>query len=210
MMTTFDHIVHDPRFMPYWGWHDDQRDGDGTPDYRPAAQQVRQEFLDFAEALRDLVLVRHPLKVGRSCLQLGLGVPGATHMLFSAIFDEVRSVERDRGTVDQFLHRFPDVRGGIIHGDTNSAATYQLCASFPPWDMLFIDAGHRYEEVLLDHTMYSSLVRPGGIVAFHDAVHRPQFGDGIGVWRLLAELRGDGFDVQTIGDEVGIAYYVVP
>jgi len=38
-------------------------------------------------------------------------------------------------------------------------------------DVLFIDGDHSYEGVKQDYEMYHSLVRPGGIIAFHDIVH---------------------------------------
>lgn len=37
-------------------------------------------------------------------------------------------------------------------------------------DFLFIDGDHRYEGVRADFELYSPLVRPGGIIAFHDIV----------------------------------------
>jgi len=40
-----------------------------------------------------------------------------------------------------------------------------------PIDVLFIDGDHSYEGVKQDYEMYRSLVRPGGIIAFHDIVH---------------------------------------
>ena len=204
-----DKLVNDSIWRPYRGWHDDHRDRDGTSEYRPAAQQVRAEWLEFVDMLHGHGLPRS------TCLQLGLGTPGATHSLLALLFREVHTVEREFPVVGEWNRRFPagdtgtlHNGSGIIQGDTNSAGTFTRCSALKPLDLLFIDAGHRYEEVLLDHTMYSPLVRPGGIVAFHDAVHRPQFGDGIGVWRLLAELKREGTPIATIGDEVGIAYYV--
>jgi len=38
-------------------------------------------------------------------------------------------------------------------------------------DFLFIDADHRYEEVLQDWANYQGMVRPGGIIGFHDIAH---------------------------------------
>jgi predicted O-methyltransferase YrrM len=35
-------------------------------------------------------------------------------------------------------------------------------------DFLFIDGNHMYEAIKNDYNMYSQLVRPGGIIAFHD------------------------------------------
>jgi predicted O-methyltransferase YrrM len=37
-----------------------------------------------------------------------------------------------------------------------------------PLDLLFIDGDHTYEGVKQDWELYSSLVRPGGLVVFHD------------------------------------------
>ena len=41
-------------------------------------------------------------------------------------------------------------------------------------DFLFIDGDHSYEGVKQDFEFYSPFVAPGGIVAFHDIVHRPR------------------------------------
>ena len=40
-------------------------------------------------------------------------------------------------------------------------------------DFLFIDGDHTYEGSKLDYTLYSKLVRPGGIIAFHDVAIEP-------------------------------------
>jgi predicted O-methyltransferase YrrM len=37
-------------------------------------------------------------------------------------------------------------------------------------DFLFIDGDHQYEGVRKDYNLYSRLVRPGGLIAFHDIV----------------------------------------
>lgn len=40
-------------------------------------------------------------------------------------------------------------------------------------DFLFIDGDHTYEGVKLDFEMYGPLVRPGGMIAFHDVLAHP-------------------------------------
>ena len=55
-------------------------------------------------------------------------------------------------------------------------------------DFLFIDGDHRYEGVKKDYEMYSPLVRPGGIIAFHDIVPGPIELVG-GVPRFWSELK---------------------
>ena len=48
-----------------------------------------------------------------------------------------------------------------------------------PVDFLFIDGDHSYEGVSRDFALYSSLVRPGGLVAFHDVAPRVSAGTGV-------------------------------
>ncbi len=53
-------------------------------------------------------------------------------------------------------------------------------------DFLFIDGDHTYEGVAKDFTSYSSFVREGGIIAFHD-IRSPE--PTYGVPRLWSELK---------------------
>jgi predicted O-methyltransferase YrrM len=55
-------------------------------------------------------------------------------------------------------------------------------------DLLFIDGDHTYEGVKRDFEMYGSLVRPGGIIAFHDIVPHPPEAD-CAVDELWQEVR---------------------
>jgi predicted O-methyltransferase YrrM len=53
-------------------------------------------------------------------------------------------------------------------------------------DLLFIDGDHTYGGVRSDYQMYLPLIRPGGLVAFHDIVKTPW--EGCEVDRFWAEL----------------------
>lgn len=58
-----------------------------------------------------------------------------------------------------------------ITGDIGESDTYaRICEALDgrPVDFLFIDADHRESAVRRDHALYAPLVRPGGLVAFHD------------------------------------------
>jgi cephalosporin hydroxylase len=44
-------------------------------------------------------------------------------------------------------------------------------------DFLFIDGDHSYEGVKKDFELYSPLVRKGGVIAFHDIIPNPNYGD---------------------------------
>jgi cephalosporin hydroxylase len=53
------------------------------------------------------------------------------------------------------------------HQSSTLAALQQLLAG-RPIDALFIDGDHHYDGVRQDFLMYGPLVRPGGLIAFHD------------------------------------------
>lgn len=65
-------------------------------------------------------------------------------------------------------------------------------------DFLFIDGDHRYEGVKRDYEMYSKLVTPGGIIAFHD-IAPPPIGDAAGVDRFWHEIK-NGLDYRELID----------
>lgn len=59
-----------------------------------------------------------------------------------------------------------------------------------PVDFLFIDGDHTYEGVRQDFDMYSTLVRPGGLIAFHDILpsDAPEGGSVSQLWDELTPL----------------------
>jgi len=62
-----------------------------------------------------------------------------------------------------------DKRPLIITGDSKDLTTLaHVKEVIPVLDFLFIDGDHSYEGVSSDFNMYSPLVRPGGLVGFHD------------------------------------------
>jgi predicted O-methyltransferase YrrM len=49
--------------------------------------------------------------------------------------------------------------------------SFEFAAGFKdPIDLLFIDGAHEYDAVLQDYDQWSPLLRPGGMIAFHDVV----------------------------------------
>lgn len=71
-----------------------------------------------------------------------------------------RSIQR-AGLAD--VHTF-------IHGDS-------ACMEFPePLDVLFIDGEHTYQALALDYGQHRGMVKPGGVVLFHDTVSYPEVG----------------------------------
>jgi predicted O-methyltransferase YrrM len=54
----------------------------------------------------------------------------------------------------------------------------------PELDFLFIDGNHMYQAIKSDFNMYSQLVRPGGIIAFHDIAENEE-GGGSRFWNEI-------------------------
>ena len=57
-------------------------------------------------------------------------------------------------------------------------------------DFLFIDGDHTYEGVKADFNMYSELVRPGGLIVFHD-ICRHAAGMNCEVDRFWQEVKNE-------------------
>ena len=91
----------------------------------------------------------------------------------------------------------------LLRDDSHQTQTFnsvkQLFAD-QPVDFLFIDGDHTYEGVKTDFEMYGPLVRPGGLIAFHDTLPRPDFPD-IEVYRFWDELKEQYDTSDLIGPD---------
>lgn len=156
--------------------------------------QVRSEITTLIEKLRKL----DP----RIVVEIGTH-KGGNSFLFSHALPSVRRVVG----VDLWVQNAPKLiffaRHGQIyralHGDSRTANMRQLVEKQlkgQAVDFLFIDGDHSYNGVRADFQLYAPLVRPGGIVAFHDIVpdHRTRYGRETGcyageVYRLWSEIK---------------------
>jgi predicted O-methyltransferase YrrM len=113
-------------------------------------------------------------------------------------------VYRSFATGKQTLH--------LLRGDSHQTAALNQTKKLlqgRPVDLLFIDAGHTYEDVRLDFSMYSPLVRPNGLIVFHDiAVHPKE--TGCDVHRFWSEVKREYDSGEFIEDPnqgwAGIGY----
>lgn len=189
---------------------------DLCPDY--GIQQVREEIGDFAKEI---------IKQNLSgiILEIGIGYYGSTHALWRLLFDHVITIEKSPDRCRDFAKNFskfyngawPTSNGksGFIFGlssepqAVNKAFEAIQCKQA---DALFIDGDHSYQAVLCDWLLYHKLVRPGGIVAFHDcATDNPEQS---GAPKFLAQLEKGEIDGKTYqihriihSQHIGIAFY---
>lgn len=101
-----------------------------------------------------------------------------------------------RGAFESNLSRY-GVRGKVtVHAGTLAECAGSLAAG--SFDLAFIDADHGYESVRFDAGCAARLVRPGGLVAFHDYRTRPGEYDGgwdPGVTRAVDEWVAAGAEL---------------
>jgi hypothetical protein len=187
-MEQIDLLLKEGRWFPYWGWHNDH---EGKSTYRPAVMQDREEFRLLLQFLSD-----HNALAG-SCLQLGMGNCNASHEVWRMLFRKVVTIDFSVAAVDGERH------AGM---DTHSHAAWLFAQDNGPlYDFLFIDAGHSLEDVSLDYGHYQLLVKPGGVIAFHDALER----DGYPEVKVHEFLKGHpDWPITVFGNEIGTAVMV--
>ncbi|SRX75619.1 class I SAM-dependent methyltransferase [Aequorivita antarctica] len=83
----------------------------------------------------------------------------------------------------------------IILGDSHQTETLEKLKSVlkgEKIDFLFIDGDHRYEGVKSDFEMYKPLVKPGGLIGFHDIVDT-EYHHNLNCYvdKLWNEIKGD-------------------
>ncbi len=158
--------------------------------------QIREEILEALEEVRKLK-PRFIVEVGTAgggtmLLWLRVAHPQATIVTIDLPGGEFGGgssalrvpLFRRLGLPGQTIH--------LIRGDSHDPATVELTRRYLDGnsaDFLFIDADHTASGVRSDYAMYSPLVRPGGMIAFHDiGITRPEYGVKK-LWEELAATR---------------------
>jgi cephalosporin hydroxylase len=155
------------------------------------ALQKHAELARFIE----LVTKLDPLEV---IVEIG-SYEGGTLWAWTQLAPTVIGVDLPRGPYDTFARSGgPMVNHGahMVFGDSHDPLTLESLKgvlNHRPVDMLFIDGDHTFEGVSMDYAMYAPLVRPGGVVAFHDIV--PHEGAEVARWWATVEA-----DKQEIVD----------
>ena len=105
---------------------------------------------------------------------------------------------------------FPNVEFTDIPTNSHDPQTVEAVRHRGPFDFAFIDGDHTYDGVRQDWLLYSPMVRPGGVVAFHDTWPTPKRHEpGVVAW--VEELRHLLPSVQwTAPEGAGIAAFILP
>ena len=171
---------------------------DAFPEFRPYQKRSELvEFLDRAARLRPAAIC----EIGAAS--------GGTLCALAHVARPSLLVSVDIDFTAARLHALPKLGRGdqtiiCIKGDSHVEPVRARLADVlrgRPLDVLFIDGDHSYDGVSADFRAYSSLVRPGGLIGFHDIV--PDFNTRFGTptaansggvpqfWRELKETHED-------------------
>jgi predicted O-methyltransferase YrrM len=137
-------------------------------------RRAYQKLYEF-ECLVELVAMRRP----QSVLEIGTAEGGALYAFAQAAApdavicsidwaDELGEPAARVSVLESYCQ--PTQRSVFIRADSRLESTRDkaLAASPDGYDFLFIDGDHRLETVQRDHELYAPLVKPGGLVGFHD------------------------------------------
>lgn len=168
-------------------------------EYGPKAPvPIFQHKAEF-EALLDIYRERQP----RSVLEIGTYHGGTLyHWLKNAAPGaRVVSVDRYSENVDNRALYSQWANGDIdlhaIEGDSHAAQTVAQVYLLGPFEWIFIDAGHLYEDVVEDWRRYREMATAGGVVVFHDILDHPNHPE-IEVERLWREIQRAGYMTTEI------------
>ena len=181
------------------------RDGSGGGiDFVPfVIQQIKEEIYE---------LIKVVLNNGKlnSCLEIGLGDFGGTHILYSQFFDSVTTIEIEKYFVTKFLNSVDDEKYNLLLANSRflcePAESLDKSNLAHQYDFIFIDGNHTYENCKNDYEKYHDMVVPGGIVALHDSRN-----EDLGSAQFINTLRNK---VKMIdiwhpqGHSAGISYYI--
>jgi predicted O-methyltransferase YrrM len=92
----------------------------------------------------------------------------------------------------------------ILERDSHDSATLKVVEDITlgRLDFLFIDGDHSYEGAKADFELYGPLVRPGGLIAFHDLI-TPRAQQHIQIAPLWAEIRRAGYKTRELYSHPG-------
>lgn len=185
----------------------------GKGDFQVRTYQVPAEITALAEAVRDL----HPERIveigtdrggtlfiwaqlaSKLVISCDLTPPGPRIRLYEAFVPP--------GSACQVRH---------LSGDSHQPAFLERVRAAlggQPIDFLFIDGDHTEDGVQRDYELYRGLVRPGGLIAFHDIVERQPLPTNQ-VYRFWRRLRPQVEARELVGDPLqcgfGIGVVRVP
>jgi predicted O-methyltransferase YrrM len=164
----------------------------GKGHFRISTLQVRKEILGLAEKVAAL----QPKRI----LEIGTA-RGGTLLIWSAMAAErvvscdLRDMSLQQGLLEALPPSGSKCRVTLLSGDSHTKAFRQRVGETLNGelvDFLFIDGDHTAQGVTQDYQDYKDLVRPGGLIAFHDIVEKQSLTTNqvYSLWKTVRNLPG--------------------
>jgi predicted O-methyltransferase YrrM len=181
---------------------------------------IRSGLGDSAELLYGLVRSLKPevcveigSALGKSASYIGLGLKENGHGMLYAIDPHKPTNWNDVDAVDSLKEFERNISAAGVREYVSVIRSYSDAAARDwklPIDLIFIDGDHSYEGVKRDWELFLPHIRPSGIVIFHDTMwDLPPYAGTVrsdmGVPRFVDELRQQGYQVLTIGQDFGVS-----
>lgn len=158
----------------------------------------------------------------RTALEIGTGAGGFTQWLAARVSYLLVTIDLPGGSStglqhDACLARNAQLKTEYSHlvtimGDSHDPLVFaDVCRVLEgnPVDLLFVDGDHSRAGVAQDYADYGRLVRPGGVVAFHDISADAFESHGVDVPRFWRELVGTKQELSVHGTWGGIGVLIV-
>jgi predicted O-methyltransferase YrrM len=166
----------------------------------PAPVPILQWEAEFA-----VLLALYRLIAPSDVLEIGTYHGGTLyHWLQNSIADtHIVSVDSyavgvdNRHLYDEWNVNGCDLR--VIAGDSHDPSTVNAVGAYGQFDFVLIDAGHFYKEVKRDWELYRPMVRPGGLMCFHDILTHPAW-PSIEVGQLWEQIKQDHLTFEIVAD----------
>ena len=170
--------------------------------------QKPEEFVPFLELIREKSMKK---EADFYALEIG-SYAGGTTVLLAQYCDHVVAIDLNDPLVgcDNIQYIIGD-SGDMKTLEAAKAARHHKNISYDRklqgpikgYDLLFIDGDHSVEGCIRDYEMYSPLVKPGGIIAFHDIIssdHHRDVGCNVDkVWFMVKkEAEEKGWETREI------------
>ena len=156
----------------------------------PAYQSI-VEFGALWDIAHRLIEPQHIVEIGSlfgGTLWYWLQMPGVESVTSVDLLTDFEPLHAEVAAARALWPSWSD-RLHIVEGDSQASTTIDLVRSVTETiDVLFLDGDHSGDGVRADFERWSPLVRPGGLVAFHDTVLNGTR-DEPGVRALVAELK---------------------
>lgn len=167
--------------------------------------EINQIEWEFCRAL-ELYRARKPRRV----LELGTNAGGSLYHWVQAADPGAHVVTVDVNPLpDADCFHGPATWEQVV-GDSHADGTAAEVAKRGPFDWLFIDACHVYEDARDDWNTFTPMCAPTGVVLLHDISlvrDYPETGQTAGVWRLWREIQAAGHLTQEFRAQPGFPEY---